>query len=327
MPWVFGPLVYLYAVAASDRSWRFGARELLHFLPAVIAVIIAAPYFAMSGAEKIAMYDRLVAGDVPERLTILDPLKYVSGIAYSAATVLYLRRHRRRIEDSYSNTARVNLVWLLWLSAAAAGIWLTATMLRITDFGDRLRDEPVSLGIALLVYAIGYLGLRQPEVFRYETAEFPVPARLDAVSPSPPTAPEPESVPAPRYERSGLGGGEAEKLERSLLRIMDDERPWKDCELTLADLAARLDSTPHKLSEVLNSQIGQTFYDFVNGYRVREVQRRIRAGDARTTKLLALALDAGFASKSTFNQVFKKHTSRTPSEFRDAVGARAGASG
>jgi AraC-like DNA-binding protein len=102
---------------------------------------------------------------------------------------------------------------------------------------------------------------------------------------------------------------------------MDAEKPWQDSELTLATLAERLNSTPHKLSEVLNAEIGQTFYDFVNGYRVREVQRRIKAGDARALKMLALALDAGFASKSTFNQAFKKHTSQTPSGFREAVGA------
>jgi AraC-like DNA-binding protein len=102
---------------------------------------------------------------------------------------------------------------------------------------------------------------------------------------------------------------------------MESEKPWRDSELTLADLAATMASTPHKLSEVLNSQLGQTFYDFVNGYRVREVQRRITAGDARARKMLALAMDAGFASKSTFNQAFKKHTSQTPSDFRQAVGA------
>jgi AraC-like DNA-binding protein len=36
--------------------------------------------------------------------------------------------------------------------------------------------------------------------------------------------------------------------------------------------------------------------------------------------MLALAMDAGFASKSTFNQAFKKHTAQTPSGFRQAVG-------
>jgi AraC-like DNA-binding protein len=324
-PWLFGPLVYLYAVAASDRSWRFTPRALLHFLPVAIIVIVNARYYLMSGAEKLALYERMVVGDVPARIAALDPSKYVSGIGYSIATVLYLRRHRRRIEDSYSNTARVNLKWLLWLAAAAAGIWLLATTLRITDLGDRLHDEQVSLAIAILVYAIGYLGLRQPEVFRYETAEFAVPNKpvggVIALMPAESEPPAAATAPSARYERSGLDDRQAQKLKDALMRVMDVEQPWKDSELTLADLAARLDTTPHKLSEVLNSEIGETFYDFVNGYRVREVQRRIRAGEARTLKMLALALDAGFASKSTFNQAFKKHTTQTPSDFRQAVGA------
>jgi AraC-like DNA-binding protein len=146
-----------------------------------------------------------------------------------------------------------------------------------------------------------------------------VPVPLKAVpASSPPRETEPSES---RYERSGLNDLEAQRLKSSLLALMDAEKPWRDSELTLADLAARLNTTPHKLSEVLNSQIEQTFYDFVNGYRVREVQRRIKAGDARALKMLALAMDAGFASKSTFNQAFKKHTSQTPSDFRQAVGA------
>jgi AraC-like DNA-binding protein len=256
-------------------------------------------------------------------MTIADPLKYVSGMAYTAATVVHLRRHRRQIEDSYSNPARVNLRWLLWLAGAAAGIWIIATTLTITDFGHRLREEHVSLGIALVVYAIGYMGLRQPEVFRYETAEHPVPALIKLSTASPAT-PGPVPVPeaeGPRYERSGLGDREAERLQESLLRLMEEQCPWRDSDLTLADLAARLNSTPHKLSEVLNAQVGQTFYEFVNAYRGREVQRRIRAGEARTRKMFALALDAGFASKSTFNEAFKKHTSQTPSDFQAEVGA------
>jgi AraC-like DNA-binding protein len=172
----------------------------------------------------------------------------------------------------------------------------------------------VTLAIALLVYASGYMGLRQPEIFRYETAEYPVPVPALASSVMIPEAPAIESE-APRYVRSGLGDDEAAKLKNSVLDLMNRERPWTDSELTLAELASRLGTTPHKLSEVLNGEIGQTFYDFVNGYRVRDVQRRIQAGEARTRKMLALALDAGFASKSTFNQAFKKYTNQTPSDF------------
>ena len=319
MPWVFGPLVYLYAVAASDRSWRFRKETLIHFVPVTINVLATMPYYLMSGAEKLALLERWMAGDVPRQLAFLDPFKYVLGLSYSIATVVFLRRHRRVIENSYSNTERVNLRWLLLLTVSSFGIWLLATTLRVAEVQTGVRDSHISLAMAVLVYAIGYMGLRQPEVFRYETAEYPIPTVANAVSPLPPPPDEP--VAEPRYERSGLSDAEAQQLKTRLLAVMDARRPWQNSELTLADLATLLDTTPHKLSEVLNSEIGQTFYDFVNGYRVREVQRRIKAGEARALKMLALAMDAGFASKSTFNEAFKKHTSQTPSGFRQAVGA------
>jgi AraC-like DNA-binding protein len=327
LPWVFGPLVYLYSKAASDRAWRIERRDLAHFLPFALTTLSALPYFMMRGAEKVAAYDRLMAGHVPARIALIEPTKYLSGIAYSVATIVYLRGHRRRIEESYSNIARVNLRWLLWLAGGAAGVWIIATLLKVTDFDQRLREDHVSLAMAVMVYGIGFMGLRQPEVFRYETAEMPIPEMPIPEMPIPrvPVAsPQPADEPVPvtnRYERSGLSDEEAAELERSLLAVMERDAPWKNSELTLADLAAMLGSTPHKLSEVLNARVGRTFYDFVNGYRVREVQRRIEAGDAQRLKMLAIALDAGFASKSTFNDAFKRHTSVTPSSFRKSVGA------
>ena len=311
MPFLFGPLVYLYAVTAADRSRRLTRRDALHFVPFVAAVVVGLPVYLQSGAGKIAFYNQLQSGATPLFMTIVDPLKYVSGITYTAATIAFLRRHRDRVKEGYSSLERVNLRWLLWLGGAGAAIWLLAVASHLLSSAGVMRigrgDDFVSLAVAVLVYGIGYMGLRQPEIFRYQTGEDPVPAQGSEAD-------------APRYERSGLTDREAERLKDALTAVMDKERPWQDSGLTLAELAARLSTTPHKLSEVLNSQIRQTFYDFVNGYRIREVQRRIAAGEAQQVTILSLALDAGFASKSTFNLVFKKHTSQTPSEYRQAAG-------
>jgi len=334
LPFLFGPLVYLYALTAADRSRRLAWRDALHFVPFLAVVVWGFPIYLMSGAEKIAFFHRLQAGETPPLLLrIADPLKLVSGVIYTTITLIFLRRHRERVKDSYSSTERVNLTWLVRLGTGAAAIWMLAVLFQLLESAGVGRvaraDDFISLGVALLVYGIGYMGLRQPEVFRFETAEYQVPAELRVTGErrSPPVhpvsaesqAPEPEPA-APRYERSGLTDREAERLKDALTTTMEKERLWRDSDLTLADLADRLDTTPHKLSEVLNSQLGQTFYDFVNGYRVRDVQRRIAAGEAQKVTMLALALDAGFASKSTFNVVFKKHTSQTPSAYRQAAG-------
>ena len=343
MPFLYGPLIYLYALTAADRSRRLTRRDALHFVPFLATVITGLPIYLMSGADKLALYQQLQRGEVPPLIAIATPLKLLSGVIYAPLTLIFLRRHRERVKDSYSSVERVNLRWLVWLGAAAAAIWAMAVSFQLLESGGIMRmtrgDDFIALAMAVLVYGIGYMGLRQPEVFRYETAEHRVPAELAVaerlvlqpgpadVAPAPAEAQSParpqlvESEPAAaRYERSGLTDRDAALLEEALLRVMDRDRPWRNSDLTLADLADLLSTTPHKLSEVLNAQIGQTFYDFVNGYRVREVQRRIAAGDAQRLTMLALALDAGFASKSTFNMVFKKHTSRTPSDYRQAAG-------
>jgi len=318
LPLLFGPLVFLYAVTASDRTRGLRRWDALHLIPFAAVVLVGLPIYAMSGAEKIAFSEQLQAGVRPLTLRVFDPLKYVSGLAYSVATVAVLRRHRRRIEDSYSSLERVNLRWLLRLTLAGGTIWALATAFHVTDqlihrplgFSE---DGVVALAIALLVYGIGYMALRQPEIFTLAPAE-------KAVVPSAPgPAPAATSEAPTRYERSGLGEREAAALEAAVLAVMERDRPYRDSELTLSDLAERLGTTPHKLSEVLNAQLGQSFYDFVNGYRVRDVQHRLADRRSQHLTLLALALEAGFASKSTFNHVFKKQTGRTPSEYRASL--------
>jgi len=320
LPLLYGPLIYLYAVTASDRSRRLTRRDALHFAPFVLAFVAGFPIYLMSGPDKIAFYEALQRGERPLLLQVLDPLKLLSGITYATVTLLFLRRHRARIKDSYSSLEHVNLQWLVRLAAAAAAIWVLAVVFRLTELLQRAEfqrgDDIITLAVALLVYGIGYMALRQPEIFRFDAADYPA----GATAPAPPSAIAPESVES-RYERSGLSDWEAAALKSTLLTAMDQDRPWQDSDLTLADLARRLSTTPHKLSEVLNSQLAQTFYDFVNGYRVRYVQSRIESEDARNLKLLSLALDAGFASKSTFNDVFKKHTGKTPSDYRRSVAA------
>jgi AraC-like DNA-binding protein len=310
-PFLFGPLVYLYAVAAADRSWRMRARDWIHFLPFAIVTIGAMPVYLLGADAKLEAMRRIVGGEATLLMKIESPFRFVSGLGYGAATIAFLRAHRKHIEDSYSSTERVNLRWLLWLAASAAAIWVMATVLNVIHF-DRT-DDIISLAVAGVVCTVGYMGLRQPEILRFETAEFPV-----MKAPGPAVTPMGET---PQYEKSGLSPVEAKKLKERLVQAMERDAPWKESELTLADLAERLRTSPHKLSEVLNAEVGETFYDFVNGYRVREVQRRIASGEAKTRKILSLALDAGFASKSTFNVVFKKHTGQTPSDFRQTAGS------
>ena len=101
---------------------------------------------------------------------------------------------------------------------------------------------------------------------------------------------------------------------------MEEKKPFIRSTLTLQELADELSIASHQLSQVINDRLQKNFFDFVNGYRVKEVQTRLVAPEAQNLTILAVALDSGFSSKSSFNTIFKKQTQMTPSEFKRQTG-------
>ena len=96
---------------------------------------------------------------------------------------------------------------------------------------------------------------------------------------------------------------------------MEEEKLYKTPGLTLADLAALLQTNKQYISETINQTFGKNFYDFVNEYRLQEFLFLSDNPDYHHLKLLGLAYEAGFNSKATFNAVFKKHYETTPSNY------------
>ena len=95
--------------------------------------------------------------------------------------------------------------------------------------------------------------------------------------------------------------------------------PHRDPELSLTLLASQIQMSRNQLSEVINSKMGCNFYDFVNKYRVEDVKQLMVDTKYKDYTILAIAFEAGFPSKSTFNSIFKKFTGLTPSEYKSGL--------
>ena len=119
----------------------------------------------------------------------------------------------------------------------------------------------------------------------------------------------------PEYRKSGLKPEEAKNLHQQLLTLMATEKPYLEPKLSLAQLADSLGVLPNHLSQIINQYEGKNFYDFINSYRVNEFIALAKKDTNKNFNLLGLAFEAGFNSKSSFNQVFKKIKGQTPSQF------------
>ncbi|GAB1856657.1 hypothetical protein MHTCC0001_14920 [Flavobacteriaceae bacterium MHTCC 0001] len=105
-------------------------------------------------------------------------------------------------------------------------------------------------------------------------------------------------------------------VKAKILNSMTELELYKNQKLQLKDLSKAV-KTPEKIvSEVLVRCLNTNYYDFVNGYRVKEVIKLMNYEKYQDYKLMALATESGFNSKTTFNSAFKKFTGKTPSEYR-----------
>lgn len=119
-----------------------------------------------------------------------------------------------------------------------------------------------------------------------------------------------------KYARSGMTEATQRLIGERLQRRMAQQRDYLESDLRLTELAERIGTTPQLLSQYLNHMLGLSFFDYINGLRIAEVQNMMRdpAGTGRT--LLELAHAAGFNSKSTFNTAFKNASGLAPSQWR-----------
>jgi len=125
-----------------------------------------------------------------------------------------------------------------------------------------------------------------------------------------------------KYAKSSLTPEQKFSILNRLERIMVEERYYVNDSASLTELADKLNTTHHNLSQVLNEQKGQTFAEYLMQYRVDEARKIIREDSRKHLKIEEIALQVGYNSKSAFNTAFKRFTRMTPSEFRQLKNVR-----
>ena len=110
------------------------------------------------------------------------------------------------------------------------------------------------------------------------------------------------------------------KGKSSLVQQVEDglvkQKLFLDSNLTLEALASRMDISAGHLSRTIKQEMGTSFVDYVNTLRVEEAKKHLKNPDFASYTITAIGLEAGFNSKSTFYEVFKKNTGHTPAAFK-----------
>ena len=286
-----GPALYFYTKSITDREFKFSRKDFIHFIPVVLEFLFYRTAFYRLGAD--GMYE-----SPPHPYTSIYLAEQWGGIlSITVYTILSLRilyLYQGWLKQQYSNLEKRSLNWLKVPVIVYSGFWIGWNLLTEVDrfvFDKTLKEAyflPAFVGLAAVTYWIGFKGY-----LRSQTG-----VSGDPKSTSKKTGQE--------YD--------AELAER-LTMLMENEHPYLDPDLDLSGLSDLLDKNPRQVSHTINQSFSKNFYEYVNHYRIEAFKKRMQEPGREKLTLLGHALECGFKSKSTFNEVFKKATGKTPSQY------------
>jgi len=299
LPLIHCPLLFLYVLFITDNKQN-GVLYIVHFLPFLASFLYTIPFLVSPIENKIQIFENKGQG-----YEIFNAIKYVvtliSGIVYFSWSLLILKRHRKNINNLFSNTDFINLNWLRYLIYGIGIIWFAVAFLNeIYIFGS----------VVVFVILIGVIGIRQTEIFT-EKKEIPDVSTNNDITPPPTEATNEIS----KYEKSGVSNELSERVYSNLVELMKEKKVYKNSDLNLSALAKMLHTHSNYLSQIINEKTGKNFYSYINNLRIDEFKRLILLPENSSEKILPLAYDCGFNTKSSFNKYFKLSTGITPSEF------------
>jgi len=282
-------VIYYYVVTLLYGKIDFRRKDLCHLIPVITNGILFLFFVNATAQKEFWLY---LANNIAISLFIIYPLLIIKKIG----TYYKIKGITLKVfEYNKKKTSIIKLI--LGMMTLHFGILLVKNNLPLfVDGSDKIMNIINLSYFLVLGYALSYVIISEPKSL--QLAEDKI--GLGGFK---------------KYEKSKLTRTKALDNVRLLNGIMEDEKPYLDPDFDLVKLSDLSRLPVHNISETLNGLIGQSFNDYTNNYRVEEFKKLASLEAYKNFTILALAFEAGFKSKSTFNATFKKFTGATPSEY------------
>ncbi len=320
--WV-GPIIFFYTQSLLNPSFKFSKKEALHLLPGFL-------YFAY--AVVMWVYDKYIFGDYYFYANGMDKdfdnwyqkLGLISMIIYFILSIRYYNMYKKLMFQVVSYADSVLFKWIkTFFIAFLVMLLLPIIFDSIGYFFPEIKSYQGSwwffLFFSIVMYYIAITGYSNP-------INSTIPFKISFFDKNPillldtRNSDETETIIDIQYETfEEKKSPEIDFWKSKIETLIQEEKLYQNPELTLTDLAKKLDTNVSVISRTINQGYQMNFNDCINNYRIEAVKKSFANGEHKKSTLLGIAYDCGFNSKATFNRAFKKTTGKTPREFIEMI--------
>jgi AraC-like DNA-binding protein len=292
---IYAPAFYLYLITYTSGQVNALKQIMVHFTPfAAYMIYIVVAFLPLTADEKreVIQHGGLLS---PIFYQILTISLHLQVLVYVILVIHHILHLRKRLKNQFASADRVNFSWISSITGVILCLWLIDLLRFFTSYFLESIKNSIEMALFSSFLFFCYFFLLKTWSYRFVSIEEDVQSDGKKLSLS-------EIIRV--------------KYQQKLMQFMIEQKPYLDPEITLTELAHRVNIPPRSLSEVINISFGQNFYDFINTYRIQESQRLFSATGNPNKTILEVLFAVGFNSKSSFNSAFKKYTGMTPTEYR-----------
>lgn len=300
------PLLYLYINAVTYKDFKLGRKHLWHLIPFIAAIALLIPNFYLADFnEKIAVL-KAQNGVILEFKLIYLSL-HLQIFTYLIACYFVILKSKKILLENYSNGTVNHYNWLLTLTSLIAlevivSTFKNAFMFYELEYEYELAVTITGLTSLLFICWLVIKALKTPELYNQVDSKQALVRHLISKKSAKPL--------------SSIADEQTNALIAKLKAHMETHEPYLDPSLSVYDLAQQLDLPTKDLSVLINHNLGQHFFDFINSYRIEKAMNLLANPANKQLTVLEILYQVGFNSKSSFNTAFKKYTKQTPTQFR-----------
>lgn len=314
---LIGPVIYFYTQSLLNPSFRLTRKNFLHFIPGITYLIYILGLW---------IYDKFIFkgyffykdGMDKDFESGYQNIGLVSLMIYFIVSIRYYNLYRKLMYQVLSYADTVLFKWIkTYLYAFLIMLSLPLVLDIISSFYPEIDSYTGTwwffLFFSIIMYYIALTGYSNPIVTKipFEISIFPnQPALLLQSNQN-----EEVIIDIKQETFTEKESPETTIWKNKIETLIESEKLYQNPELTLTDLAKKLETNASVISKTINQGFGMNFNDFINLYRIDAVKKAFEAGDHKKSTLLGIAFDCGFNSKATFNRAFKKNTGLSPKEF------------
>jgi AraC-like DNA-binding protein len=313
-------LAFIYVRSVLEQRSRFRRSDIILLIIPVILSLTFLDFYLQPAGVKLATIQETLAnkslyleereGLLPSGISLM--IRNFFGITMAIWQGVLLYRwfvHKRPVlPDTPQNLAIFR--WLVFFTCATG---ITFILTTVQHFFQFFHEEDFywitsSTVMFAVVSALVYLFLR-PNIL-YGLHGWAKPGTLEEF-------PEVSTVEAKQSSRRDqFNSVQVDNIRDKVEAYVEEHKPFLRQGYTIANLSVDTGVPLYQLSAFINQQYGQSFKEFINGYRVQYIKDvLLKEHDTDRYTLEAIGKKAGFNSRSTLIAAVKKKTGQTPSSF------------